>query len=180
MEQDFEVRLSRLEAIEEIRTLPSRYALAADSRDIDALVDLYADVNRPVYFPMGSEGITRDDLGGWIRSSLDQYGTTQHFICNHLVDLDDESHGHGIVYCQAGQERGHNWILLALMYEDRYVVDGGRWRFAERHALPWYYTDWNDKPTGPEKMRWPDRPHTRAPLPDHWPTWRAFAPSGDA
>ena len=40
MDDDIRERLERLEAIEAIRQLASRYALAVDSRDVDALVEL--------------------------------------------------------------------------------------------------------------------------------------------
>ena len=36
-----EERLDRMESLADIRQLPYRYALALDSRDMDALVDLF-------------------------------------------------------------------------------------------------------------------------------------------
>ena len=38
---DTDARLDRLESLAEIRQLPYRYALAVDSRDMDALVGLF-------------------------------------------------------------------------------------------------------------------------------------------
>ncbi len=52
---DVEGRLQRLEAIEEIRQLAVRYALGLDSRDIDAVVELFVDDGRPVFFRHGQE-----------------------------------------------------------------------------------------------------------------------------
>ena len=42
MPGDLEQKIDRLLAIEEIRQLPCRYALAVDARDIDTLVSLFS------------------------------------------------------------------------------------------------------------------------------------------
>src|SRR5580698_3846679 len=92
-------RVARLESVEQIRQLASRYAFSADSRDLQSLVDLYADRDEPVYFPSDTGGIHKHDLLKWVENSLGQYGVTQHFVCNHIIEIDDANHAHGLVYC---------------------------------------------------------------------------------
>jgi hypothetical protein len=171
MSLSLDQRIDRLESVEAIRQLPYRYALAADSRDTEALVELYAE--NGAYYPSG-ERIPRDQLNEWLKQNLRQYGATQHFMCNHIIEIDDEDHAHGIVYCYAGQERGEQWIVLAMMYEDKYERRNGSWYFTERRGSPWYYTDWDEKPVGPNKLRLPNRPPAQAPLPERWPSWQRY------
>ncbi len=170
MEQDLASRLSRLEALEEIRQLASRYALAVDSRDLDTLVTLFIDDDR--LFREGARG--RSGLRESFNVSQRRYSNSQHFVCNHVIDLDDEEHAHGVVYSRVEQELGDTWLVMNMQYWDRYERKDGRWYFAERKGMPWYYTDWDQKPTGPTKMRFIDRPRQEAPLPTAWPTWGEF------
>jgi hypothetical protein len=168
---DLAARVARLEAFEQIRQLAARYGLAADSRDIDGLIDLFTDDDRE-HFQEGIRG--REALRGYYNESQRRYSNSQHFMCNHVVDVLDEDHATGVVYAYVEQELGDKWTVLALQYWDTYERQGDRWLFAERRAKPWYFTEWDEKPTGPMKMRFPDRPHGEAPLPQAWPTWDKF------
>src|SRR5947208_2666445 len=95
-----EERLDRIESLADIRQLPYRYALALDSRDMDALVALFVpDVQ------VGREQRGRAALKDWFTATMRKPRTSIHFIGNHIVDFDDAGHAHGIVYCRDELER---------------------------------------------------------------------------
>jgi ketosteroid isomerase-like protein len=175
---ELEKRLGRLEAIEEIRQLAARYALALDMRDIDAVVALFVDDGRKVFFAPGlkEDGTPGGDaLKARYNRTQRQYSNSQHFIHQHIIDIDDEEHAHGIVYARCEQEIGDDvYTYSASQYWDKYERVDGRWLFAERTGVPWYFTPWNEAPTGLSKMRWTDRPHEHASLPGLWPSWDRF------
>src|SRR5437660_1006656 len=50
-------RMDRQESIEQIRQLPYRYALAADSRDIDAVAELYVEDAQATRTEFGREAL---------------------------------------------------------------------------------------------------------------------------
>jgi hypothetical protein len=101
-------------------------------------------------------------------------------MCNHVIDLDDRTHAHGIVYALVHQELGEHWTIAAMQYWDRYESVNGSWYFAERRPHAWYYTEWEHKPTGPNKMRRPGHPPQPAPLPGAFPSWKPFWDSVNA
>lgn len=83
-------RLDRLESIEAIRQLVARYALATDSRDLDALVSLFVDDVR-----VGADARGRDALRAFFDRSLREVGVTILFVGNHVIDFDDPDHARG-------------------------------------------------------------------------------------
>src|SRR2546429_5769011 len=87
-----EDRLDRLESLAEIRQLPYRYALAVDSRDMDALVALFVPDVR-----VGRDRQGRPALKEWFTEALSRPRTSIHFIGNHVIDFDGPDEAHGIV-----------------------------------------------------------------------------------
>jgi hypothetical protein len=171
---DFEQRLARVEAQLQIQQLPARYALAVDSRNLEDLVNLFAaDVD------CGRWGVGREALKAFYASPkvLGGFYRCVHLICGQTVDLIDERHARGTVYCRAGHEdRGH-WVEMAICYFDEYVVSEGRWCFRRRDEKHWYSTDWQQRPQGPNFQNWPGKYEGArfAPqLPHAWPSWAAY------
>jgi len=74
--------LARLIAIEEIRRLAYAYALAMDSRDIDALVDLFVDDVQVGRDRFGHAALRED-----FTRQLREVGITILFVGNHLIDF---------------------------------------------------------------------------------------------
>jgi SnoaL-like protein len=177
-ERDLLARIERLEAIHEIRSLAVRYANAMDRRDMDAAVSLYVE-DAPV-----SKGVRgREALKQNFNDVMGTYFTTSvHFIGNHLIEFDDSdpSRAGGHVYCRAEHEmiEGDNWVVVMLQYNDRYTRVDGKWYFWSRKMRPWYIVDVLDRPTGPDKIRFPMtdvfQSSTKAPIPEAWPTWHQF------
>lgn len=175
---DLLARVERLEAIEQIRSLAVRYANAMDTRDIDAAASLYVEDA-----PVGKGVRGRDALKRNFADVMGtQFTTSVHFIGNHLIEFDTENpnRARGHVYCRAEHEMvdGDNWVIVMLQYEDSYSRVGGKWYFWSRKMRPWYVVDVLDRPTGPEKIRFPMtdvfRSSSKAPIPDAWPTWHQF------
>ena len=170
-----EARIDRLESIDEIRQLVSKYALSLDMRDLDAHVNLFAEDIR----------ISRDQSGraalkSWLDDTLRlQFTGTSHHIGNHIIEFDDPDHAHGIVYSknehETPSEKGeHEWIIMQMIYWDNYERIKGRWYFRRRLPCYWYAADLNKPPVGDEKMRWPDREAYDGAYHELFPSWEAF------
>jgi ketosteroid isomerase-like protein len=172
---DLAARLDRLEAYEQIRQLAARYGAGLDARDIPAVVDLYVDDGRPVWFGHHPDGVAGGEaLRTAYRGSQSRYSQSQHFMCNHVIDLDDADHAHGTVHALVYQELDEHWTIMAMQYWDRYERVDGRWLISERRPHSWYVTEWNQAPTGPLKSRPPGSEPAKASLPDAFPSWRPF------
>ena len=155
-----EERIDRLEALDEIRQLPAKYALTLDMRDIDAMVNLFAPDVR-----VGREASGRQALRAYMDGTLrSPFTGTSHHIGGHIIEFDDADHAHGVVYSKNEHETpvkngDDEWVIMQMMYLDDYIrgpgPDGPRWYFARRLPLYWYATDLNKPPVGDKKMRWP-------------------------
>jgi SnoaL-like protein len=171
MTDDMAARLQRLEAYEAIRQLAARYALALDSRDVDSLAALFVD---DVTVGNGASG--RAALAEWFDPVLRPYRTTFHLIGNHVIDLVDEDHATGVVYCRPEHEVGDLWIVMPMQYWDRYERRDGTWLFKSRKPLAFYAADVLEHPLRVDgRFHFPGNPMIEgAELPDRWPSWRRF------
>ncbi|MGY1814494.1 nuclear transport factor 2 family protein [Blastococcus sp. SYSU D00820] len=169
---DLAARLDRLEAVEEIRQLAARYALALDSRDVPALVALFAGDVR-----VGDGRVGRAALAEWFDPVLRPYGITFHLVGNHVITRTGPDTAEGLVYCRPEHEVGREWIVMPVVYHDRYVrEDDGHWYFRSRKPKPLYAADVRQNPLEvPGRFSFPGNPYvTAASLPEDWATWRAF------
>ena len=163
-------RLERLEARDEIRQLVARYCLALDMRDLDALVGLF-----PADVRVGRGQTGRRALRAWFDQTLRQQFTgTAHVTGNHIIEFDDPEHAHGVVYSRNEHETGPEWVIMTMMYWDRYERIDGRWYFRRRLPLYWYATDLTRPPVGDHKLRWPGREPYDGGWHEFWPTWAEF------
>ena len=160
-------RIDRLESLDAIRQLVSRYGVLLDRRDLDGLTRLFVDDVR----------VTREEQGhAALRALLEhlcrQFTTSIHMAASQTIDFIDDDHAEGIVYATAEHEYGDEWIVMAVEYSDRYERRDGRWLFTGRQERHWYAVDVLDRPTGPDKTRWPvTGPHT---IPERYDTWRTY------
>jgi len=176
--EDLETRMRRLEALEEIRMLASRYALALDSRDVATLVSLFVED-----VATADGGLGREALAAWFDPILRPYTTTFHLIGNHIIDFVDDDHATGTVYCRPEHEVGDLWVVMPMHYRDRYERRDGHWYFRSRHPRVFYAADVLEHPLAVEgRFHFPNNPMiTRAELPGKLPTWDAFwAQGGEA
>ncbi|HZO08180.1 MAG TPA: nuclear transport factor 2 family protein [Myxococcota bacterium] len=163
--------LGRLLARDEIRELAHRYAVAVDSRDLDALVALFAPDVRVGRDASGREALRRD-----FERQLGAIGVSILFVGNHVIDFDaaDEARASGIVYCSAQIQDGERWIRQAIRYDDSYVRRDGAWLFARRKHLLWYGVVEARNPLLQPPAEWPASHTGRGTLPESLGTWREF------
>lgn len=165
-----EERFDRLESLDAIRQLVAKYCLALDMRDLDALCGLFPEDVR----------VSRDETGRralkiWFDQTLrEQFTGTAHVTGNHIIEFDDAHHARGLVYSRNEHETGAEWIIMTMMYWDRYERIDGRWCFRRRLPLYWYATDLNEPPIGENKMRWPGREPYEGGYSEFWPSWTRF------
>jgi hypothetical protein len=167
---DLEARVARLEALDEIRQLAAKYAVALDVRDFDSLANLFVD---DVGLPGKRHG--RAAMRQWydseIRRSL--LGSA-HGVLGHVIDVHDADTASGLVYSRNDLETESVWVIELLAYLDAYERRDGHWYFLRRTPLFWYQSDITNPPVGPHKMRWPDTPRHDGTFHDAFPSWEAF------
>lgn len=163
-------RLDRLESRDEIRQLISKYSLALDMRDMDAMVNLF-----PFDVAVGGGLTGRSALKAWFSDTLgNQFDGTSHHVGTQIIEFADPDHAVGIVYSKNEHETGAEWVIMQMMYYDRYERIDGRWFFRRRKPLYWYATDLNKPPIGSRKMRWPGREPYEGAFHELFPSWKEF------
>jgi len=170
--QDLETLTRRIDRIESelaIGQLPSRYALAVDSRDLDAWVNLFIDD-----VDCGKFGRGRDALRRFIDPAVRTFYRSHHQICGHVIDFVDDDHATGKVYCRAEHEVEGQWIVMIICYFDDYVRRTGHWYFQRRREKHWYSSDILARPTGPNFQRWDLWKDRKPELPQAFPSWKPF------
>ena len=176
------IDLERSLAYEEIRQLASRYAIHADARDLDRLVDLFIPDVR-----VGRSAVGRDALKADFDRAFRTVGVTFLFVGNHLIDLLDEDHATGIVYSRAEIQDGgldsRRWITQAIQYHDTYERrehDGGhRWLFVRRRHYLVYGAELGSNPLDLGAADWPTRQTGMGSHPHVLETWRRFWGDGN-
>ena len=127
----------------ELRSLVDRYAAACDSRDIDALVSLFAPDGvyiGSMFKPLELRG--RKDLRDILRR-LEHFDRTFHMVGNHVLWNEDDTI-RGKTYCLAhhlNQARGECLSRVNLIvYHDTYAKTDEGWFFQlRRHE--WFWTE---------------------------------------
>ena len=170
MAAELVARIERLEAIEAIRQLASRYALAIDVRDPDALMELFIEDVQ-----VGRDRVGRAALKEWFDNILrNRIKQTAHIVMNHVIEFESEAAAYGVVYCRAEHELDEHFVVQQMQYWDRYVRRDERWYFRRRIPLAWYATDVLDRPLGEQKVRWPDQAPREGELPRWWASWEEY------
>jgi SnoaL-like domain len=165
-----EARIARLEALDEIRQLAAKYAVALDMRDFNAMANLFVeDVGVPG--KRRGRAALRDWYDTEIRRAL--LGSA-HGVLGHVIDVHDRDHASGLVYSRNDLETESAWVIELLAYLDSYERREGQWYFARRVPLFWYQSDITDPPVGPQKIRWPGAPRHDGAFQDAFPSWAEF------
>ena len=170
MTDDLDARIARLEALDEIRQLAAKYAVALDMRDFDALANLFVD---DIGVPGKRQG--RAAMRQWydteIRRSI--LGSA-HGVLGHVIDVYDADRASGLVYSRNDLETESTWVIELLAYLDAYERRDGHWYFRRRTPLFWYQSDITDPPVGPRKMRWPNTQAHDGAFHGVFPSWEEF------
>ena len=165
--------LDRLAALEQIRQLAAHYAVAVDSRDLDALVELFVDDVR-----VGRDAHGRVALRASFDAALRGIGVSILNVGTHAIDLVDDDHATGVVYCKAEIQDRDRWIHQAIAYFDSYERRDGRWYFARRVHELFYGAEVGVNPLRLEPANWPASHDGRGTLPERWETWQRFWSEG--
>ncbi len=161
--------VERLWAHEQIRQLAAHYAVAIDSRDLDALVGLFvADVR------VGRDSSGREALKASFDNSLRGIGVSMLNVGTHAIDLVDADHATGSVYCHGQIQDGERWIHQMILYRDTYERRDGRWFFVRRIHELWYGQVASPNPLEQAPANWPERHDGRGTVPESWSSWRRF------
>lgn len=165
-------RLRRVEDRLELRELVTRYAIAIDDRDWDALATLFAPEAR-VRTAHGG-GQCRDEVVAYYRSRLTTYGVTFHYPHGQVVEFVDDDEATGQVQAHAEVDVGGTSFYNGLRYRDHYVRRDGRWCFLERinhtiYAAP--HADFDHLLGASRRNRRPGTEPRVGDLPEGLPTW---------
>jgi hypothetical protein len=161
--------VERLLAYEEIHQLAYHYALYADSRDIESLVGLFVDDVR-----VGRDTYGRDALKASFDESMRGVGITILNVGTHAIDLVDDDHAVGHVYCKGEIQDGDRWIHQAILYRDTYERRDGHWYFVRRRHELWYGAELGVNPLTLPPANWPEHHDGIGTVPESWDTWKSF------
>ncbi len=168
MSSDLAARLDRVESEQAIRQLASRYAMAVDMRDIDAIVNLYVD-DVKVTRETGGRAALKQSFDAVLRA----FRASVHHIGGHVIDFDDADNAHGFVLCRCEHEIGDKWVPVYLYYLDIYERRGGRWYFKRRNPSELYGADVLERPR-PGVIAWPGAGERGSTWHAHFPSWDEF------
>lgn len=149
--------------------MASRYAVALNHRNLDALVELFvADVR------VGRDDVGRDSLKQNMAAQLRDGHRTILQVSNHVIDVVDADHASGIVGTRAEIERGDEWVIQVIEYHDTYERRDGRWLFVRRRHHLWYGADMLTRPNVLPEANWPKSQIGKGSLPEMMPSWQAW------
>ena len=149
--------------------MASRYAVALNHRNLDALVELFvADVR------VGRDDVGRESLKQNMAAQLRDGHRTILQVSNHVIDVVDADHATGIVGTRAEIERGDEWVIQVIEYHDTYERRDGRWLFVRRRHHLWYGADMLTRPNVLPEANWPKSQTGKGTLPEMMPSWQAW------
>ena len=140
---DLEARIQRLEDIEEIRALVTRYGIAMDERREGETREIFTPDAKltsrdGVFAAEGLETIITTYKARW-----DALGPSNHFVHGSVIEIDDSDpdRATGIVTAHAEVVRNGKPMLAAITYNDQYRRHDGKWKFSARELGFFYYTE---------------------------------------
>jgi hypothetical protein len=143
--------VAALLARDEIRLLPYRYAAAIESRDVDAMADLFSPRARFGEYGEGPDGLRRV-----MTHSLDGTVFAVILVANHLIEIEGTQRARGEVWAHCfAQTRADGFVEQLIKYEDRYERRDGRWLFLHRRHRLWYGVGHQSSPLEQRPADWP-------------------------
>ena len=168
MTMSLEQRVQRLEDRFAINDLVVQYATLLDDAQWDALGELFAIDG--VFASPNSTMVGRAAVVENFKVKHAPFPVTWHDPHGITVEFDDDDHARGTVIGYAELASPEHTVTTSIRYQDDYVREGGRWRFAKRHVLSVYGMQMSELVDGglgqAERKRWPNRPTAPAELPD--------------
>jgi hypothetical protein len=150
MSQRYQVAV--LLARDEIRQLPYHYAAAIESRDIDAMADLFSPHAR-----FGEYGDGPNGLRQMMTHSLDGSVFAVILVANHIIEFEGSERASGQVWAHCyAQTQADGFIEQLIKYDDRYERHDGRWLFLHRKHRLWYGVGHRESPLRQPAANWPE------------------------
>lgn len=130
--------VARLVADAAIRDLVVRYSVAVDDGDVATVVDSFT---ADGVFQRGDQEVAgAEALHAFFSAASGTYDLARHIVEMHTIDLDADLAGaSGTVHASAQLVRGPTFHVAAFRYDDRYLLEAGRWRFAHRRIDYLYF-----------------------------------------
>ena len=145
-------RLRKMLARDEIRQLAYRYAAAIETRDLDAMAELFAPQSR-----FGEHGEGPDALRRLMADSLKDTIFAVILVANHLIDFEGDDEARGQVWAHSfAHTLSDGFTEQLIKYQDRYVYSGGRWLFLHRRHRLWYGVGHPSSPLQQPAAEWPE------------------------
>ena len=167
---NFEQRLLRVEARQQLTELVSRYCTATDDRDYDALSRLFT-ADARFNSIQGAPAIL-----AYFRKQHATMGPCYHYSHAHHFDFESDHAATGVINSHAEVSYQGQAIWMGLRYLDRYARVDGRWLIQARNNKIRYAMPLADLPkfyAGTLRYRWPGLPPKAADIPDSVDTYRA-------
>lgn len=124
--------------------LAHRYAVALDRKDHAALAAL---------FVPGIQAKVREQL----EPAVARLGVTMLSVTTQVVDVVDDDHATGIVYCTAEvEDPDHGFIRQQIVYLDRYERHDGQWYLRARDHQLVYGEALGSNPLDQLPANWPE------------------------
>lgn len=177
-----ELRLTRLEAKDNIRELVARYGLVIDDHDLPGIARLFtADAEfcsrDGVLQARGRDAIIEQFVG-----RFKVLGISNHFTHDHVIALAEgvPESATGLVTSHAEVWRNGKALLCAMRYHDSYRLDGGGWRFQRRELAFLYYlpVDEYAEGLGSSLRQRAYGDQRAADYPEALPGWRDYRENG--
>lgn len=137
-------RIERLEAVEAIRGLASRYCVAIDDRDLRTVFTLFTEDARVFSRDGVMDARGSDAIMKLYEQRYAALGPTLHITHDHLIDVTGPNDATGLVTAHAEVWRNGKAQIAALRYHDRYRREDGQWCFSAREMLFFYYLEPRD------------------------------------
>ena len=158
----------RVDDRQQLAELLSRYGMAVDDRDFDAIGRQFA----PDGEFHGVKG--RQQIVDFYRARTSTFSTSSHYALTWHFDFTDDDHASGVVNAHAELCIGGKTVRLALRYLDRYVRSPQGWQFQQRVLKFRYVLPFDAVADGlddPLRVRWPGTEPQLADLPDKLQTY---------
>ena len=184
MSEEMKALHARLRVLEdriELRELVTRYGIAIDDRDIEALAGLFTADGRFRSRDGVMDARGRAAVLDQFRGRFSALGPTNHVaheqVCTFGFDADSAT---GIVTSHAEVWRNGRAFIAALRYDDTYGREEGRWRFVDRLLSFFYYLPVDEYAKGlGDRLRVRVYGDARpADFPEALPSWRQYHGDG--
>lgn len=176
--KELEERVQRLEAREDIRSLAARYTFAVDNRDLKAITECFSDNARFRSKDGVLDAFGRDAIMKQFDDRFAVLGPGAHYTHDHVVwfEHNDLNSARGLLSSHAELIRNGDPMIASLRYDDVYVVENGKWVFADRLLSFFYYLKTEDylKYLGDRRRMRAYAEPAEADFPETLASWREY------